>query len=160
MPSLLLTLQNKHGFLLAKDRWMSSTRQKTVTVKIVWNFLETHTMGAFLKTVMGLGVSLSLTLLDQLVSISLIIRYACLGLGYQVISNLLTSVLVTFISISSQHGAAPTGAAYGPPSTGFHAPYWPDGPQNRRDRLPTFRPERPRSPNQMGIKPETPTLGE
>ncbi|XP_016358034.1 arginine/serine-rich protein PNISR-like isoform X2 [Sinocyclocheilus anshuiensis] len=57
-----------------------------------------------------------------------------------------------------QHGAAPTGAVYGPPSTGFHAPYWPEGPQNRRDRLPGFRPERPRSPNQMGIKPETPTL--
>ncbi|XP_042628734.1 arginine/serine-rich protein PNISR isoform X2 [Cyprinus carpio] len=57
-----------------------------------------------------------------------------------------------------QHGAAPTGTAYGPPSTGFHAPYWPEGPQNRRDRLPGFRPERPRSPNQMGIKPETPTL--
>ncbi|XP_026106772.1 arginine/serine-rich protein PNISR-like isoform X2 [Carassius auratus] len=57
-----------------------------------------------------------------------------------------------------QHGAAPTGTVYGPPSTGFHAPYWPEGPQNRRDRLPSFRPERPRSPNQMEIKPETPTL--
>ncbi|XP_052002171.1 arginine/serine-rich protein PNISR-like isoform X2 [Xyrauchen texanus] len=57
-----------------------------------------------------------------------------------------------------QHGAAPTGTAYGPPSSGFHTPYWAEGPQNRRDRLPGFRPERPRSPNQLGLKPETPTL--
>uniref|UniRef100_A0AAR2IHK6 PNN-interacting serine/arginine-rich protein n=1 Tax=Pygocentrus nattereri TaxID=42514 RepID=A0AAR2IHK6_PYGNA len=56
-----------------------------------------------------------------------------------------------------QHGAA-TAGAYGPPGAGFHPPYWPDGPQNRRDRLPGFRPDRPRSPNQLGIKPDTPTL--
>uniref|UniRef100_A0A8B9LSM8 PNN-interacting serine/arginine-rich protein n=1 Tax=Astyanax mexicanus TaxID=7994 RepID=A0A8B9LSM8_ASTMX len=67
-----------------------------------------------------------------------------------------------------QHGAAAgaaaaTGGTFGPPGAGFHPPYWgPDGPQNRRDRLPVsgFRPERPRSPNQLGIKaPEAaPTL--
>lgn len=38
-------------------------------------------MGAFLKTVMGLGVSLSLTLLAQLVSISLIISMEQLQQG-------------------------------------------------------------------------------
>uniref|UniRef100_A0A4W4EH16 PNN-interacting serine/arginine-rich protein n=1 Tax=Electrophorus electricus TaxID=8005 RepID=A0A4W4EH16_ELEEL len=56
-----------------------------------------------------------------------------------------------------QHGAA-AGGAYGPPGAGFHPPFWPDGPQNRRDRLPGFRPDRPRSPNQLGIKPEAPAL--
>ncbi|XP_056618420.1 arginine/serine-rich protein PNISR [Triplophysa dalaica] len=57
-----------------------------------------------------------------------------------------------------QHGAAPTGTAYGLPSTGFHAPFWPDRTQNRTDRLPAFRTEHPRSPNQLAIKPESPTL--
>ncbi|KAI7806218.1 Sfrs18 protein [Triplophysa rosa] len=57
-----------------------------------------------------------------------------------------------------QHGAAPTGTAYGLPSTGFHAPFWPDRTQNRTDRLPAFRTEHPRSPNQLAIKPEAPTL--
>ncbi|KAL4657454.1 hypothetical protein GN956_G4941 [Arapaima gigas] len=55
-----------------------------------------------------------------------------------------------------QHGAA----AYGPPSAGFHPPYWQQGPpQNRRDRLPGFR-ERQRSPLQLPVKQEPPALGE
>ncbi|XP_053507760.1 arginine/serine-rich protein PNISR isoform X2 [Ictalurus furcatus] len=51
-----------------------------------------------------------------------------------------------------QHGA------FGPPGTGFPPPFWPDGPQNRRDRMPGFRPDRPRSPGQMGIKTEAPVI--
>ncbi|XP_035280423.1 arginine/serine-rich protein PNISR isoform X3 [Anguilla anguilla] len=52
-----------------------------------------------------------------------------------------------------QHGAA----AFGPPSTGFHPPYWQQGPpQNRRDRPPAFR-ERQRSPMQLP-KQEPPAL--
>uniref|UniRef100_A0A8C4RPF3 Arginine/serine-rich protein PNISR n=1 Tax=Erpetoichthys calabaricus TaxID=27687 RepID=A0A8C4RPF3_ERPCA len=53
-----------------------------------------------------------------------------------------------------QHGAA----AFGPPSSGFHPPYWQQGPtQNRRERPPAFR-ERQRSPIQMPVKQEPPPL--
>uniref|UniRef100_A0A8C6MJS6 PNN-interacting serine/arginine-rich protein n=1 Tax=Nothobranchius furzeri TaxID=105023 RepID=A0A8C6MJS6_NOTFU len=54
-----------------------------------------------------------------------------------------------------QHGAASTFTPT-PSSTGFPSPYWQGPPQNRRDpRPPGFR-DRPRSPVQLPVKPETP----